>query len=151
MNSFCGSGKVATAPRFNRTPTNKEYCNFIVEIVRGKNQEGKEQKDRINCSCWGKVVESMRYIEFGDLVEFSGPLTTTNYQKDGQWINQWQINVQRIALILKNPEVNQAARPAPQPAQYGNVPPAPPAPPAHCAPPPPPEDYQPFDIYPGGW
>ena len=152
MNNFNGTGKIATAPRFNRTPTNKEYCKFIIEIPRGKSQDGKEQKDRINCACWGKAVESMKYIEFGDLVEFSGPLTTINYQKDGAWVNQWEINIQRIALILKNPEVNQAARPAPQPAQpqqYGNVPPVPPTPPAHCAPPP--EDYQPFDFYPGGW
>ncbi len=149
MNNFCGSGKVCVNPKSGRTALNTEFVKFIVQIERPKGKDGKETFDRINVGCWGAICKYAQYIENGDIIEFSGPLSTTSYQKEGQWVNNWEISAKTIRILQKTVGVQQpspvpAAQPIPQPA------PAPVPPPVTVETYATPEESLPFDIM-GGY
>ena len=144
MNNFCGSGKVCVNPKSGRTALNTEFVKFIVQIERPKGKDGKETFDRINVGCWGKICNYAQYIENGDIIEFTGPLSTMSYQKEGQWVNNWEISAKSIRILQKTAGVQQPS-PVPQPQ------PAPaPVPPPTVAPPEVDESMLPFDIM-GGY
>ena len=126
MNNFCGVGKVFFAPKITRTPTNTTYAKFIIEIPRPM-KDGKDTgKDKINVSAWGKVVDIVKYIELGDLVEFQGPISTSAYQKNGEWVNTWEVVIQKIAVIQRSGMGTPAPQPQPvqQPVPQYQQPPA---------------------------
>ena len=114
MNNFCGSGKVCITPKSGRTTLNTEFVKFIVQIDRPKGKDGKESFDRINVGCWGAICKYAQYIENGDIIEFTGPLSTTSYQKEGQWVNNWEISAKTNGI--QQPSPVPAAQPIPQPA-----------------------------------
>ena len=145
MNNFCGSGKVCVNPKSGRTALNTEFVKFIVQIERPKGNDGKETFDRINVGCWGKICKYAQYIENGDIIEFSGPLSTTSYQKEGQWVNNWEISAKSIRILKKSDQLqpSQVPQPIPQPAPA-------PVPPPTVAPPEVDESMLPFDIM-GGY
>lgn len=148
MNNFSGSGKVCVAPKAGRTTMNTDFVKFIVEVERPKGKDGKQTFDRINVGCWGKICQYAQYIEQGDVIEFTGPLSTTSYQKEGQWVNNWEISAKMIKILQKTVGVQQpspvpAAQPIPQPAPA-------PVPPPTVAPPEVDESMLPFDIM-GGY
>ena len=155
INSFTGVGKVDQDPRFQQTNMGKEYCRFNICIPSGKNPEGKEIFDRINCTAYGKAAEIAKYVEAGDVVGVTGPLKTLNYKKeDGTWVNSWNIQVYTLDIIRKNaqqvaPHQQQSSQPAIA-NKYPNIP-QPPAPPPQIplppAPPDPNESLLPFDPY----
>lgn len=149
MNNFCGSGKVCVNPKSGRTALNTDFVKFIVEIEKPKGKDGKQSFDRINVGCWGKICNYAQYIENGDIIEFTGPLSTMSYQKDGQWVNNWEISAKSIRILKKSvgdqlhPSQVPAAQPIPQPAPA-------PVPPPTVAPPEVDESMLPFDIM-GGY
>ena len=148
MNNFSGSGKVCVAPKAGRTTMNTDFVKFIVQIERPKGKDGKETFDRINVGCWGSICKYAQYIEQGDIIEFTGPLSTTSYQKEGQWVHNWEIAAKTISSLQKTVGVHQpspvpAAQPIPQPAPA-------PVPPPTVAPPEVDESMLPFDIM-GGY
>ena len=147
MNNFSGSGKVCVQPKSGRTTMNTEFVKFIVQIERPKGKDGKETFDRINVGCWGSICKYAQYIEQGDIIEFTGPLSTTSYQKDGQWVNTWEVSAKTLKVVSKEHNVAQAS---PSPAT--NLIPAPIAPPPQIPlpPVPPPDDTMQFDIM-GGY
>lgn len=124
LNSFSGIGRIAAMPRRFQTTLGKEYYKFTVSIESDPRSDGKEHFDRINCAAWGKAVETVQYLETGDLVAINGPLTTSAYKNDaGTWVENWKININRIYIIEKNvgPVMPDAPMP-PNPADY-NLPP----------------------------
>lgn len=133
MNNFCGSGKVCVNPKAGRTALNTDFVKFIVEIEKPKGKDGKQSFDRINVGCWGAICKYAQYIENGDQVEFTGPISTTSYQKDGQWVNSWEVTAKSIKVLTKTNIKQEASVPEPAPP-----------------PPPPPPEEVPFDIY-GGY
>lgn len=140
-NCFSGIGKIERDPRQMQTPTGKAYIKFQIAIPRARDNEGKVKVDRISCAAWGKVVESAKYFEAGDVVAVSGWIQTTNYQKDGQWVNTWEVNLADTSIVKKTNPARSA-----EPSQPVAPPPPPPPPPVEAAPPP--EIYgDPFDIY----
>jgi len=146
MNSFCGSGKVCVLPKAGRTATNTEFVKFIVQIERPKGKDGKESFDRINVGCWGSICKYAQYIENGDTIEFSGPISTTAYQKDGVWVNNWEVSVKSVKILARANVTNGQLQPVqaqPQPAPA-------PVPPPTVAPPVVDESMLPFDIM-GGY
>ena len=147
MNNCSISGKVALQPKVGRTTTNNDFVKFIVEVERPKGKDGKQTFDRINVGCWGKICQYAQYIEQGDRVELTGSITTTAYQKDGQWVNTWEVSAKTLKVVSKENNVAQAS-PAPAP----NPIPAPIAPPPQIPlpPVPPPDDTMPFDVM-GGY
>lgn len=143
MNNYSGSGRVYLPPKAGKTQTNADYVKFIVEIERPKGKDGKQTFDRINVGCWGSICKYAQYIEQDDIIEFTGPLTTTSYQKDGQWVHIWEISAKTLKIMKKSGTGTQAQ---PQPAPV----PLPPTPPEQIPlPPPPPDDAIPFDIMSG--
>ena len=144
MNNCSISGKVALQPKVGRTTTNNDFVKFIVEVERPKGKDGKQTFDQINVACWGSICKYAQYVEKDDEVEFTGPLTKTSYQKDGQWVHIWEISAKTMKIMKKAVTQPQAQ---PQPAPV----PLPPTPPEQIPlPPPPPDDAIPFDIM-GGY
>ena len=101
MNNCSISGKVLFQPKTGRTLTNFDFVKFIVEVERPKGKDGKQSFDRINVGCWGSICKYAQYVEQGDQVEFTGPLTTTSYQKDGQWFNGWEVSAKTLKILSK--------------------------------------------------
>lgn len=148
MNNFSGSGKVCVAPKAGRTAMNTDFVKFIVEVERPKGKDGKQTFDRINVGCWGKICQYAQYIENGDIIEFTGPLSTTSYQKEGQWVNNWEISAKSIRILQKTSGIQQPSQ-VPQPQPQPQPAPAP-VPPPTVAPPEVDESMLPFDIM-GGY
>lgn len=149
MNNFCGSGKVCVNPKSGRTALNTEFVKFIVQIERPKGKDGKESLDRINVGCWGAICKYAQYIENGDIIEFTGPLSTTSYQKEGQWVNNWEISAKSIRILQKTNGIQQQpAQVAPNPVPVPVAPP--PVVPMPTTPPPEEDPTLPFDIM-GGY
>ena len=148
MNNFCGSGKVCVNPKAGRTALNTEFVKFIVQIERPKGKDGKESFDRINVGCWGGICKYAQYIEQGDIIEFSGPLSTTSYQKEGQWVNNWEISAKSIRILQKTNGIQQPVQVAPNPVPVPVAPP--PVVPMPTTPPPEEDPSLPFDIM-GGY
>lgn len=149
MNNFCGSGKVCVNPKSGRTALNTEFVKFIVQIDRPKGKDGKESFDRINVGCWGAICKYAQYIENGDIIEFTGPLSTTSYQKEGQWVNNWEISAKSIRILQKTNGIQQQpAQVAPNPVPVPVAPP--PVVPMPTTPPPEEDPTLPFDIM-GGY
>lgn len=149
MNNFCGSGKVCVNPKSGRTALNTEFVKFIVQIERPKGKDGKESFDRINVGCWGAICKYAQYIESGDIIEFTGPLSTTSYQKEGQWVNNWEISAKTIRILQKTNGIQQQpAQVAPNPVPVPVAPP--PVVPMPTTPPPEEDPSLPFDIM-GGY
>lgn len=148
MNNCSISGKVALPPKVGRTATNSEFVKFILEVERPKGKDGKQTFDRINVGCWGKICNYAQYIEQGDQIELTGPISTSAYQKDGQWVNLWEVSAKTVKILQKTNGIQQpspvpAAQPIPQPAPA-------PVPPPTVAPPEVDESMLPFDIM-GGY
>ena len=158
MNNFSGSGRVATVPHVGRTSTNNDFVKFIVEVARPRGKDGKQGSDRINVGAWGAICKTAQYIEQGDYIEFTGPITTRNYQDDGgQWVNQWEVSLKTVEIKAKTNGINQQR----QSYQAQNAAPnsgisaapvavpmsPPPVVPLPATPPPPSDDAIPFDIY----
>ena len=148
MNNCSISGKVALPPKVGRTATNSEYVKFILEVERPKGKDGKQTFDRINVGCWGTICKYAQYIEQGDQIELTGPISTSAYQKDGQWVNLWEVSAKTIRILQKTNGIQQpspvpAAQPIPQPAPA-------PVPPPTVALPEVDESMLPFDIM-GGY
>ena len=150
MNNFCGSGKVCVNPKSGRTALNTDFVKFIVEIEKPKGKDGKQSFDRINVGCWGAICKYAQYIENGDEIEFTGPLSTAAYQKNGQWVNTWEIAAKSIRILKKSvgDQLQPSQVPQPQPAPTA-MPPTP-VPPPTVAPPEVDESMLPFDIM-GGY
>lgn len=148
MNNFCGSGKVCVNPKSGRTALNTEFVKFIVQIERPKGKDGKESFDRINVGCWGGICKYAQYIEQGDIIEFTGPLSTTSYQKEGQWVNNWEISAKSIRILQKTNGIQQPSQVAPNPVPVPVAPP--PVVPMPTTPPPEEDPTLPFDIM-GGY
>ena len=142
INDFCGIGRLATNPHIGTSPIGKEYSKFIVEIPRPKTEGEQDKKDRINCSAFGKLVNVVKYIEAGDLVAIQGSLQTASYQKNGEWVNTWNIVIGKIVVLQRGK--NQQPTPAPAPVPV-------PPPQTVPAPPPNPEEILPFDMFGGGF
>lgn len=148
MNDFCGSGRVYLPPKVGKTATNTDFVRFVVEIDRPKSKDGKQSHDRINVGCWGPICKYAQYVEQDDVIEFTGPLTTSAYQKEGQWVNTWEISARTLKIMKKSV----TAQPV-QPVQPNPVPVPPPVIQEQIPLPqvPPPEDPAlPFDIM-GGY
>ena len=147
MNNCSISGKVALPPKVGKTATNSDFVKFIVEVDRPKGKDGKATSDRINVGCWGKICSYAQYIEQGDIVELTGPISTTAYQKDGQWVNLWEVSAKTVKIIQKTVGT-QPAQVAPNPIPTPIAPP--PVVPMPTTPPPEDDPALPFDIM-GGY
>lgn len=106
LNNFSGVGRLTADPVIRTTALNKEFAKFTVEIDRPRSDDGKVGHDRIQCSAWGKVLEKVKYIESGDMVAFSGALSTANYKKGDIWVNDWSINVFSIDIVQRSFEID---------------------------------------------
>ena len=146
MNNCSISGKVALPPKVGRTATNSDFVKFIVEVERPKGKDGKQTFDQINVACWGSICKYAQYVEKDDEVEFTGPLTTASYQKDGQWVKIYEISAKTLKITKK--AVTQPAQVAPNPIPVPVAPP--PVVPMPTTPPPEEDQALPFDIM-GGY
>ena len=138
-------------PHVGKTQTGNNFVKFLLEVPRPKQKDGTIGTDRIKCGAWGTVCKTAQYLEQGDYIEITGTLSTTNYQKNGQWVNDWEVAVRTLEIKVKSNGINQR-----QPANYQQQPtpnpvPVPMSPPPQIPMPttPPPADDQmvPFDIY----
>ena len=149
MNNCSISGTVALPPKVGRTATNSEYVKFILEVERPKGKDGKQTFDRINVGCWGSICKYAQYIEQGDQIELTGPISTSAYQKDGQWVNLWEVSAKTVKILQKTNGIQQQpAQVAPNPVPVPVAPP--PVVPMPTTPPPEEDPALPFDIM-GGY
>ena len=159
LNIYAAVGQLETDPKLFKTGTGKECYRFTLVVPGNKSSDGKTHSDRIPCMAWGKAGQTAKYLEAGDVIAITGPINTSAYQKEGQWVNTWEVNILKIDFINKTQQKQQAAEPAPtapqkyQPQNYGGfipsqgAPQAPEPPPMPTEPPPPAyEETMPFDL-----
>ena len=140
LNIYAAVGQLETDPKLFKTGTGKECYRFTLVVPGNKSSDGKTHSDRIPCMAWGKAGQTAKYLEAGDVIAITGPINTSAYQKDGQWVNTWEVNILKIDFINKTQQKQQASAPAPAPLP-------PPPPPMPTEPPPPAyEETMPFDL-----
>lgn len=147
LNNWAAVGRVASVS-INRTGTGTLYINFSLAIPRDKAKGETEPKtDFINCCIIGKSGEYFeKYIEKGDTIAVTGPMQSSEYQKEGQTVKKIECYVTKYHFIT-SPQVKGQAKqqPAqvPQQAQQAAQNWQPSQQPAHCVPPPQPYTWQP--------
>ena len=101
-----------------RTVNNMVAIGFNVAHTESWTQDG-EKKERttwIQCTLWRKPDKTgiAKYLQKGVKVLVEGRVEADAYMKDGQAVGSLKLTVQNLELLSKV-EVNQEAKPEPQP------------------------------------
>ena len=104
MNNVNLIGRITKEPDVRSFGKGKDAVNmvrFTLAIRDGRDKEGNERTQFINCAAWGVVVEIIeRYVNKGDMLAVSGKLVNNNYEnKDGQMVYQTEVRVDNIYLL----------------------------------------------------
>ena len=154
LNQWAAVGRVAKKDS-RQTPTGTLYIKFTLAVAREKDKSGNVITDFIPCAVVGnnaKFFES--YIEVGALVSVSGPLQSSNYEKNGQQLTAYECFVTKYNLLIPAGTKAQQQAPAQPQQQYAAQYYQQPAPAPITAPPvmdnlPPPDPYNgtlPFNV-----
>jgi single-strand DNA-binding protein len=82
MNNCAFSGNLTRDPELRRTQTGVAVANFSIAV----NRPGEPDKtDFINCYAWRTRAEFVcKYFSKGQRIEVCGPMTSRNYEKNGE-------------------------------------------------------------------
>lgn len=85
-----GKGKEAVA-----------MARFTLAIRDGKDKDGNERTQFINCAAWGAVAEIIdKYTKKGDMLAVDGKLVNNNYEdKDGNKVYQTEVRIDGVYLL----------------------------------------------------
>ena len=82
MNACTISGYLTHDPELRRTQNGTPVCTFSVGVARPNE---KDKTDFIRCYAWRSRAEFIaKHFVKGQRIEVCGPITTHNYEKDGE-------------------------------------------------------------------
>ena len=83
-------------------------CNFTIAIYDGKNEDGEDKTQFIDCSAFGKTCEILEsYTKKGSKIALEGKLVKNIYEdKEGITRYQTKVNVSNVHLCepISNPD-----------------------------------------------
>ena len=81
INLVIFTGRLTRDIDLRKTSTGKSCVNFNVACDRGKDKDGNDKADFINCVAWEKTAETLaKYAKKGSRVAVQGRVQTRNYE-----------------------------------------------------------------------
>lgn len=95
MNKVIVSGRICQDLELRAVSTGSRILNFILAIPRDK-----EHTDFIKIVAFGKTAETLNsYCKKGDKILVEGSINTSQYEKDGKKINDYNIMANRVEFL----------------------------------------------------
>jgi single-strand DNA-binding protein len=94
-------GYVGSEPETRTFDSGSTLLSFRVATtaVWKQNGEKKERTEWHSISCWGKLAESLDWLEKGSLVYIEGEIRYSTYEKDGETRYRTDIHAQNISVL----------------------------------------------------
>ena len=112
MNLTIIAGRLTNDPDISYSAqTQNAVARFKIAADRGK-KDGKDLgADFIQCVAFGKTAETFeKYVHKGDQIIVNGSIRTGSYEKDGQTIYTWNVQVRSFDFGQKKKEEQQEAQ-----------------------------------------
>lgn len=88
----------------------KKYIKNSIAVRRDfKNKEGEYDTDFFNFTIWGVQAEYIeRYAHKGDKICIAGKILNNNYEKDGEMVYSFDVQVDNVELLTSKNNDNQS-------------------------------------------
>ena len=97
LNTITIHGRLTADPELKQTQSGVPFCNFTVAVDRSYKQGDEKLTDFFNCITWrGQAEMIAKYFSKGKEIVVSGEMNDNPYEKDGQKIHWWQLNVKSV-------------------------------------------------------
>ena len=108
LNNIAIHGRLTADPELKQTQSGVPFCNFTVAVDRSYKQGDEKLTDFFNCIAWrGQAEMVAKYFNKGKEIVVSGEMNDNPYEKDGQKIHWWQLNVKSVDFCGKKEDVGQ--------------------------------------------
>lgn len=95
------TGRLTKDPETRYTTNNVARSSFSVAIRDGKDKNGSNVSQFIDCVAWRQTAEFVdQYFKKGDAITLQGKLTKRTYEKDGQKRSIVEVNVETVGFPL---------------------------------------------------
>lgn len=93
--------KDADVRTFGKGKDAVNMCRFTLAVRDGKDKDGNERTQFINCTAWGAVVEIIdSYTQKGDVLAVDGKIVNNNYENnDGDMVYQTEVRISNVYLL----------------------------------------------------
>lgn len=112
MNLTIIAGRLTNDPEISySSQTQNAVARFKIAADRGK-KDGKDLgADFIQCVAFGKTAETFeKYVHKGDQIIVNGSIRTGSYERDGETIYTWNVQVRSFDFGQKKKEEQQEAQ-----------------------------------------
>lgn len=101
LNRSILAGRLVADPEVRYTSNEVAVTNFRLAINRGKNKQGVEEADFINCVAFGSLAKICgEYLKKGRLIAVEGRLQIRSYDgKDGQKKSATEVVVDEMQIL----------------------------------------------------
>ncbi len=100
-------GRVTKDIELRKTQSNKSVVKFTLAVDDGKDKQGNNRTQFINCQAWENLAENIqRYVLKGDMVNINGKLINDNYESNGVKYYSYLVSVNDMTL-LPNKRLNE--------------------------------------------
>lgn len=97
LNNITIHGRLTADPELKHTQSQVAYCTFTVAVDRSYKQGDEKLTDFFNCIAWrGQAEMIAKYFNKGKEIVVGGEMNDNPYEKDGQKIHWWQLNVKSV-------------------------------------------------------
>ena len=112
MNLTIIAGRLTNDPEISYSSlTQNAVARFKIAADRGKKDGQDLGTDFIPCVAFGKTAETFeKYVHKGDQIIVNGSIRTGSYEKDGQTIYTWNVQVRSFDFGQKKKEGQQEAQ-----------------------------------------
>lgn len=107
LNNINLIGRVTKEIEIRKTQSNKSVVKFTLAVDDGKDKQGNNRTQFINCQAWESLAENIqRYVLKGDMVNINGKLINDNYESNGVKYYSYLVLVNDMTL-LPNKRLNE--------------------------------------------
>lgn len=107
LNNINLIGRVTKEIELRKTQTNKSVIKFTLAVDDGKDGQGNNRTQFIECQAWEGLAETIqKYVLKGDMVNINGKLINHNYENNGIKYYSYMVSVNGMTL-LPNKRLNE--------------------------------------------
>lgn len=104
MNSIVIFGRITKDIDLKQTTANIPYTRFnVASKSMVKDENGEYKTNFFTCLAWReKATRLQRFVKKGDQIVIKGSLNSRSYEKNGETIPVWEVNVEDFAFVSGN-------------------------------------------------
>ena len=114
MNFVILSGNICNDLEVKETSNGNKYLKFSLAVRNGKDKNGNELTEFVNCVAWNKSAELInQYSGKGCKIAINGKLHSTQVEKDGKKVTYTDILVNEFEFLGGKNNASSGTTPAP--------------------------------------